>query len=379
MNMKKAIIFTLGSTIALTIASISTTFAWYLSASEAEVEQFDIYFSGQDDLKISTLDIEETFVHDLELSFEKDIEGPHDTVFYPVSSMFSSSWINEKATEPVFKRQYTGMADVNGVPYLNNANKNMGYFTHELYLTGDYDHYVTIDPELTKFVANEAYNTQSAKRNLNKYPYINSEEEMLENLNKIVDSLRISILYYDAVNYSYWIIDPNKTEETIFGGPLCANFTTSILDEETKAGYYNTYYDNNSKNDKEICFGEIYNRDKLVYKDSPELDDSVLVGTPSTFNAIHKKGTIALDWEASLSNMELGEDIAVEPSLTLEEASNTVLIPVFAYKSTKIIVSFYLEGWDLDNINETMDAGFSIDLSFMIAPIAPPHVEEIGE
>ena len=372
MNMKKSIIFVLSSIILLTVASISTSFAWYMSASEAEVEQIDLYLKSDDDLTISKTGIKEDFYHELELSFD-DIEGSHDNVFYPVSSMYSSEWINNKASEPIFKRQYTGMADVNGVPYMVNANKNMGYYTHELYITGDVDHYVTIDPNLTKFVANTVYNKESAKRNLSKYPYISSEEEMEDNLNKIVDSLRISILYYDDVNYEYWIIDPNKKDDTIFGGPLCANFTTSILDEKTESGYYNTYFDNSINDYKEICFGEIYNRDKLIYKSTPEQDDSKLIGTPSTFNAIHKKGTYALDWEASLSNMTLKEDIAVEPSLTLEEASNTVLIPVFAYKNSKIIVSFYLEGWDLDNINETMDAGFSINLSFMIAPVEPPR------
>ena len=372
MNMKKAIIFVLGSTILLTTASIGTTFAWYLSASEAEVEQFDLYLKSDDDLKISTTGIKEEFYNELELSFEKDIEEKHDSLFYPVSSMYSSEWIANKAEEPIFKRQYTGMADVNGVPYMANANKNMGYYTHELYLTSDETHYITIDKDLTKVIANTVYNKESAKRNLKKYPYISSEEEMENNLNKIVDSLRISILYYDDENYNYWIIDPNKNGDTIFGGPLCANFTTSILDEKTESGYYNTYFDNSINDYKEICFGEIYNRDKLIYKSTPEQDDSKLIGTPSTFNAIHKKGTYALDWEASLSNMILGEDIAVEPSITLEEASNTVLIPVFAYKNSKIIVSFYLEGWDLDNINETMDAGFMIDLAFMIAPIEPP-------
>ena len=50
-----------------------------------------------------------------------------------------------------------------------------------------------------------------------------------------------------------------------------------------------------------------------------------------------------------------------------------VLIPVFANKISKIVLSFYLEGWDLDNINETMDAGFDINLAFKVAPIAPPY------
>ena len=73
--------------------------------------------------------------------------------------------------------------------------------------------------------------------------------------------------------------------------------------------------------------------------------------------------------------MEKGVDYGIEDSITLEEAEKQVLIPVFTNKITKIVLSFYLEGWDLDNINETMDAGFEINLAFMVAPIAPPSFE----
>ena len=373
--MKKSIVILLGSTILLTLASISNTIAWYMSASEAAVEQFDLYLETDQQLKISSTGEIDDFHQELKLNYEdEDEETKHYNVFIPVSSMFSSLWIEERANEPIFRGPYNPTADVNGVPYLHNAIKNKGYYSHEFYLTCDEDHYVTIDPDVlkTNFLANLEYNKQSAKKHYTQYPYISSPEEMEERLNNIINSLRISILYKDDSNYDYWIIDPYKEEETIMAGPLDANFTASSLDEDTVSGYYNYYLDTKINDYKEICFGEIFNREKLIYKSSPEQDDSELIGTPSTFNARHKKGVIALDWEASLENMTLGEDVGVEPSLTLEEASNKVLIPVFANTSSKIIVSFYLEGWDKDSINETMDAGFEINMAFMIAPVAPP-------
>ena len=157
-------------------------------------------------------------------------------------------------------------------------------------------------------------------------------------------------------------------------GPLDTNFTFATLDDNNPSGYYSTYYDNDLNDNKEICFGEIYNREKLIYKDSPEQDDSIFSGIPSVFNARHEKGVYALDWEASLENMEKGVDYGIEQSITLEEAQKQVLIPVYSDNYTKIVLSFYLEGWDKDNINETMDAGFDINLAFMIAPVAPPNL-----
>lgn len=373
--MKKAVIIVFSTVILLTLASISTTFAWYLSATEVALQEFDLYLKTDEQLLISKTGNEDDFHQELNLNYEDETgQETRHSVFIPVSTMFSSQWIEQKADEPIFRGPYNPIADVNGVPYLHNAVKNKGYYTHEFYLTSDEDHYVTIDPDTlkTNFLADEEYNKESAKKHYTQYPYISTPEEMESRLNNIVNSLRISILYYDANSYNYWIIDPYKEVETIMAGPLDANFTASILDEETVSGYYNYYLDTNINDYKEICFGEIFDRSKLIYKSSPEQDDSELLGTPSVFNARHKKGVYALDWEASLENMTIGEDVGVEPSLTLEEASNKVMIPVFANNSSKIVVSFYLEGWDKDSINETMDAGFEINLAFMIAPVAPP-------
>ena len=377
--MKKSVIIYFGVIFVLLITSIANSLAWYPSAREANVEDAILNLKTDFDLKLSTSGNEGTFYDDLKYD-EKDENGLKAiSYFKPVSSMFKEEWMKEKPDFPKFRDAYSGSTDTMGVPYLPGyANDDQGYYSQEIYISCEESHYITIDPDIekTNFLANVEYNKISAKRHVKQYPYISSVDEMKERLDRIVYSLRMSILYVDEEgNYNYWIIDPYKEEDTIMAGPLDATYTAACLDEENPSGYYSTYYDHYINDNKEICFGEIYSRDKLVYKTSPEQDDSIFSGIPSVFNARHEKGTYALDWEASLANMEKGVDYGIEDSITLEEAEKQVLIPVFTNKITKIVLSFYLEGWDLDNINETMDAGFEINLAFMVAPIAPPSFE----
>ena len=60
-------------------------------------------------------------------------------------------------------------------------------------------------------------------------------------------------------------------------------------------------------------------------------------------------------------------EVAKENSIAVEEAENSVYIPLYENEPRKLYISFYLEGWDLDNTNITMFAYFTINISFMIA------------
>lgn len=373
--MKKQVILFFGAIFVLTISSLVNSLAWYVSAREADVEQVLLGLETDFDLKLSTSGEEGTFYDDL-IYDERDENGLKAiSYFKPVSSMFYKEWLEEKPSFPKFMNSYNENTDVFGVPYKPTyAEGDIGYYSQEIYIFCEESHYITIDIDESKtnFLPNEEHNSSVAGKHLKQYPYISTEQEMKERLDNIIYSLRMSILYQDDNNYNYWIIDPYKNGDTVLAGPLDANFTAASLDEENESGYYSTYYDHNLNGNKEICFGEIYDRSKLIYKSSPEQDDSAFSGIPSTFNARHAKGSYALDWEASLANMELGKDVAIEDSLSMSEVQNQVLIPVYANKISKIVLSFYLEGWDKDNINETMDAGFLINLAFMVAPVAPP-------
>ena len=374
--MKKQVITFFSFIFVLTTASIINSLAWYASAREAEVEQAQLNLKTDFDLLISTTGEEGSFSNDLSYDDRKENGLKEIKYFKPVSTMFMETWMEERPEFPKFLDSYNGTADILGIPdFPAYATNDVGYYSQEIYMKCDESHYITIDIDeaKTSFLANIEHNESVASKHLKQYPYISTEEEMVNRLNNIIYSLRMSILYYDDENYLYWIVDPYKQEDTVMAGPLDATFTAACLDEDNPSGYYSTYYDHNINGTKEICFGEIYARDKLVYNSTPEQDDSPFSGIPSTFNARHQKSVFALDWEASLANMEKGVDYGVERSITLEEAEKQVLIPVFANKISKIVLSFYLEGWDLDNINETMDAGFDINLAFKVAPIAPPY------
>ena len=376
--MKKPIIFASIGLFVIISASIATSLAWYSSARDAYVEQVLLGIGSDFDFQLSTSGEEGTFYDTLKYD-EREVNGMQSVDFFkPISTMFMDTWLESKPTFPKFMDAYNGSTNIVGEPNLPPYTATSeGYYSQEIYIKCEQPHYITIDIDeaKTNFLANVEHNTAVASKHLQQYPYIKSKEEMIERLNNIIYSLRMSILYYDNDNnMNYWIVDPYKTEDTVMAGPLDTTFTFASLDDDNPSGYYSTYFDHDLNDNKEICFGEIYNREKLIYKTSPEQDDSIFSGIPSVFNARHEKGVYALDWEASLENMEKGVDYGIEQSITLEEAQKQVLIPVYSDNYTKIVLSFYLEGWDKDNINETMDAGFDINLAFMIAPVAPPNL-----
>ena len=62
-------------------------------------------------------------------------------------------------------------------------------------------------------------------------------------------------------------------------------------------------------------------------------------------------------------------DFKKEESYSLNEfEGNNVpfVIPVYREYSQEIVISIYIEGWDLDSVNYTMGAAFTSDLTFMI-------------
>ena len=56
----------------------------------------------------------------------------------------------------------------------------------------------------------------------------------------------------------------------------------------------------------------------------------------------------------------------MEDSLSLAEADGTWQIPLKAYEPKKLIFSLYVEGWDLDNTNITLNGQFDAHIAFKI-------------
>ena len=364
MNKRKIIISALTGTIALTALSISITLAWYGARDRLSIENLEVGVTGKGDLKISLSPEMDSFVTDL-VDTQK-IE------FSPVSSMLKSTWMDQKADKPVFYESAYKHVLSSGEPYLEAAE--FGFYSKDVYLlTNVRNQFATLDFDAEKgskisredLIDNEK-NFERAQKLHNEYPEWGLEvSEIKERLDNIANALRISILVNDENNYRYYIIDPTKsdTEITYLGG---------LLDND-KNGYYDTYKDANYES-REVIYGEVNDRSLLEYKapESDTLPDETPAGAKvdpyfgNSFVAEHKPTAYTYLEQESKDN---GFEIAKEESLSLNQLQNddtSLLIPLTAGVPSKIVLSFYLEGWDLDCINATMGASFVSKLCFKL-------------
>ena len=186
-----------------------------------------------------------------------------------------------------------------------------------------------------------------------------SVDEITEKLNGLRDCLRMSILVNTEDDYSYYIIDPYKEQgETIYLG--------GTLDNDGD-GYYDVYTDNQGHK-KEVIYGDVKDRSKLVYDDpvDPQGEVELLENKRHFFgNSFEAKNRI----DAYTFNQTNSSDshIAIEETYTLDQVSGSnteLLIPCYHEIPTEIVVSVYLEGWDKACINDTMGASFDTKIGF---------------
>ena len=361
MNKRRLIISFFLGMLALSVASLSFSIAWYASATYLTVDSIDIEIQADRKLQISTTNREEDFVDRLNYEDLKQNVG----AFIPVSTVFSDEWIQKplENPKPIFYDQSFPWT-MKGEPEKHEAYN--GFYSQEIYIDCDDDVFVTIDTESTFLRENKMYNEKYAKEIEDDYPEL-TREEIVQKLNEIPKSMRFSILVPldspTSDEYYYYVIDPNKKEgddDVEFGG---------ILDNSNQKDqhYYDCYLDSDDKL-YETVYGDVNDRSLIKYKDEAETEDSVIVGERSAFNAHHQKGVHRFDYEASKAN---GMQFAKENSITyddIEKDPYTISIPVYGYSKgpRKIIVSIYIEGWDLRSINSTMGASFLAELSFKI-------------
>ena len=367
MNKKRVLTLGIAGLSLLLAASITSTVAWYTGSSYLAITDINIRLKDPK-LLISTDN----------LIFKKKLDN-HDLKqvydFTAVSTAFSKEWIDRKEEAPVFKNGFA-----TGMDYVLNKSSDYsratyGFFTQTFYLKCDVNAYLTFDKEETTFLPDVEGNTRllenEALMNDMRHKYGNLDEEslrqkVLTNLNNVVKSMRFSVLVLDDDpndgydDYKYYIYDPNKIEETYLGG---------ILDT-TDSGYYNTY------NNKEILYGEISSsdpnknvKDCVVYENPLLTETSVYQRSEMTcFNANNSAGDKKVDFEASKAN---GLVIKTEDSFGPNEVETKLLIPVTPAKPRRIVLSFYQEGWDLDNTNFIVYSHFFTNMQFMIAPVEP--------
>ena len=346
MKRSRAILALYVGALSLSVATLSMSVAWYATSTKLRIESINI-----------TIDCD----HQLAISKNPD-SGYHNTLktedfgevgrFYPVTSAHDD-WFIERKEKPEF---YTD-AVYTGIEQTEIKLMETGFLCTDLYLKSDENVIVSINPEESYIKPKEDFNKIYAEQIAINYPDL-TVEEIIEQLNQLAHSIRFSILLLDEDNYQYVTIDPNKSMETHFGGLLDAN------DDD----YYDYYTKSSDGLLYETFYGEINDPSYLRYDDplNEDSDYEDVNEEPNAFNAKHKKGVKRINLEKSLL---AGLEIKKEESHTLDEFASEdkpFEFAVYTSKPTHIVLSIYIEGWDLRSVNSTKGATFDSNLTFEI-------------
>ena len=369
MKSKKLILTFYVGLVALSSVGLGFSIAWYASSANLYVDTFNVSIIGEAGLFISESSDIETAGTEIQYDFT---DGK---LFEPVTSAYSSTWMNEKSEFPKFYVENERFSATEYIPPLRPHTS--GYLSKKLYLFSDQNVNVTIDPGnlvtgdkatyiepdslFNNAYASTLYNEIQASKDEKDEPLKNlTVDELKERLNKLPKAMRFSVLIPDEDNYQYAIIDPNRDENEVqFGG---------LLDVDVDR-YYD-FYRNDLGNLYERVYGEINDRSLIVYDDEVDHDSSYTDPTieGNAFNAKHKANVKTFNYEASLAN---GLTFEKEKAYTLdqferEDLFKPFVIPVYAHKPQEIILSIYIEGWDLESVNYTMGATFDAAISFTV-------------
>jgi len=364
--MKKPILFCLISCVGLLTIGTSASLAWFTSHDILKVSYFDISFETQDDLKIATVDEDDKFTDKLEA---EDLNTCG--LFIPVSSMHSSDWMSRGEHNPLFYGQHDRNAntfvesDNGGYVVPKEVTTNEGFYSQEIFLKSSGYHMAYLDTsELNTYImADVESNKARADVLLGKDASLGTKEEVVNRLNNLQNSMRISILVDKEDGYDYKIFEPYKSGTTLLGG---------TIDSECKG-----YFDAKSHGDHsyEILYGEVENRDLIKYDFNENMDRK---SNPTWADSGHKNNTYVINTSNSINNgvviheektVTFDENLTQKEKLMNSEAADLdkiLLIPLDAEEATRIVVSIYMEGWDVDNIDSTMGGSFNCNLTFGI-------------
>lgn len=343
--------------IVLTVSALSMSVAWYSSSDFVQLTGIEIYIDPDRDISVST---ERDGVYQETLDASQLVTVNE---FRPRTSAYASEWLDNHENQPKFYDETTySTFEVDSLKRVADR----GYFSQRLFLRSDDDLYLSISGEKTYIKANESYNEAYANKLYREYQEGKDEslkaltkEEIKQRLDKLVNAMRFSILFVDEDIYGYYIIDPHKDGDVYYGG---------LLDNDVDR-FYDSYVKDADGQWYERVYGELEGDRSLIAYDEPLADDSDYEDTttdPSAFNARHKKGVKRFNLEKSL---EQGLQIKKEPSIDLNDFNGTkkpFQFPIYRNQPREIVLSLYIEGWDLDSVNYTMGATFVSNLSFMI-------------
>ena len=343
----KIIIPLLSVTSIVLLSSISISLAWYATGNSLTIDNMKVTLASEPALEIGIKnDNQDIIFYKNEVPYTA-IENKIVKEFEPVSSMYCSSWINNKENNPTFYSKYTKAKKSDTSTFKKTNKARSGYFELEFYLKSDRDIFVTLD-ESSYLKANKDINKNKANQLTSTYLGL-SKEQIETNLNNIENSLRISLLE-DSSDYKFNIIDPKKDIDTPYFGILDLN----------NDHYYDSYVTSDNKK-QEFLFGEYYNDEKIVYKYNDVENE---ITDFNTFSAKHEANSYSVDLATSIEN---GLTVNYENSVSLSEVtSNLEFIKLDAFIEKRFVLDIYIEGWDKDNITLVEFGAFTSLIKFKV-------------
>lgn len=314
-------------------AFVTSTVAWFAVSDYLRVENIEISFEGQD-IQIGQQ------TESGAINWGSEVSSDEQIYLTPVSSMFQDNRASNYATKafPTYANQYPQSSGNCG----DTGIATKGFHQMEVFLRCEVGTYVYLD-KTTSIKANETMNRIIADQT----------GKSLEELNNIEKAMRVNFYSQDASI----IYEPNVTESshTKLGG---------LLDVQLWDGYY----DYNSSSMEELLYGEYNNNNAVLYYDEPSETDTLHPETDSLkdgFKGKTRAGVKHLDLEKSKT--QGGLEIKEEETYTLDDLAvgGQEIMYLYPGVTTRLVVTFYLEGWDLDCSSELIDAAFSAELNFI--------------
>jgi len=344
------------SLLALSVSILATsTYAWYRLADLLTVDAIKIGYSHGSSFKIGMKNPTTGTVEYPNYSSEGEQQTlTNDTLkgfssftgtetLDPVSGMYQSNWLNASAdpatTLPKFRSSFYGSSDIHQANEASPSN----YLQFEFYFLSDRDVYLFLDSS-TSLAANTTANASIAKaKNLS-----------ADDLNAVGKCARVSFYSTIGADSAYTIYEPNVSagSTTYFSGRL------NLTDDDRYFDY--------DKSGKEILYGR-YTADHLVYSEAGR--SSSVSGKETAFNALSDPAATPLDIPASINEGKLVRAKETSYSLSALTIPDSVRNGhPLAYcprgVETRVVVSVYLEGWDLDTVESIAYAKFNLNLAF---------------
>ena len=338
LNTKKKLMLLGGVAFSLgLVASITTTYAWYSVLESAYVGELNVLIETDYRLEMGTKQADGSIDYQNEYSYGDD----ERINLSPVSGMYESAWRNAGKNTPTFRSAY---ASPNVPTQTKDADMDT-YIQHEYYLLSSDDCAVMLDSTSGFFPDLEA-NQKVAQ----------DEMRDVTDLNNIKDTTRVS--FY--VDNTYHILK-NENVNTYYSGRLDLN----------NDGYFD--YERVVIDDKEVLrevlYGEYYGTPKYLDAYSHEEAEEHYIdygdNKKNVFLGNSMEGVLRVDPSSVTMVKEKAEPI--EEYMFDEDRVGERVKPLFylsANTPKRVVISIYIEGWDLKTTDLLIKASESVKISF---------------